>query len=103
MSVRGRRLTGMRSLFQRLVLARVWLTFVVLGLAFFGFGAGTVNLGLLLMANARFLSDNGWMAVMDGGLWQLLQLLATGFASMAAYVVFKTCEHRLSDWLGHAP
>ncbi|MEP7100263.1 MAG: hypothetical protein ABI781_07120 [Burkholderiales bacterium] len=93
----------MRSLFQRLVLARVWLTFVVLGLAFLGFGAGTVNLGLLLMANARFLADNGWMAVMDGGLWQLLQLLATGFASMAAYVVFKTCEHRLSDWLGHAP
>lgn len=103
MPVRVRRLTGMRSLFKRHVLARVWLTFVVLGLAFVGFGAGTVNLGLLLMANARFLTDNGWMAVMDGGLTQLLELLASGYASMAAYVVFKTCEHRLSDWLGHPP
>ena len=103
MPARGRRLNAMRSLFQRLVLARVWLTFVVLGLAFLGFGLGTINLGLLLMANTRFLAENGWMAVMDGGLLQLLELLANGFASMAAYIVFKTCEHRLSDWLGHAP
>ena len=92
----------MPTLFQRWVLSRIWLTFIVLGLAFVGFGAGTVNLGLLLMANARFLANNGWMAVMDGGLVQLLQLIATGFASMASYVVFKTCEHRLSAWLGYS-
>ena len=92
----------MRSLFQRYVLARVWLTFVVLGLAFLGFGAGTVNLGLLVVANARFLGDNGWMAVVDGGLQQLLELLASGYLSMGAYIVFKTCEHRLSGWLGQA-
>ena len=82
-------------------MTRIWLTFVVLGLAFLAFGAGTVNLGLALMANARFLSEYGWMGVMDGGLAQLLELLASGYVSMAAYVVFKTCEHRLSDWLGH--
>jgi hypothetical protein len=38
----------------------------VLGLAFLGSGAGTVNLGLLPMANARFLADNGWRAAMVG-------------------------------------
>ena len=91
----------MRALFQRLVLSRVWLTFIVLGIAFFGFGAGTVNLGLLLMQSTRFLGENGWRAVMDGGLAQLAELIATGYLSMASYVVFKTCEHRLSGWLGH--
>ena len=90
-------------LFQRLVLSRLWLTFIVLGLSFLAFGVGTLNLGLLLMANTRLLSEYGWQAVMDGALRQLLELAATGYLSIAAYVVFKTCEHRLSDWLGHGP
>lgn len=91
----------MPVLFQRFVLSRLWLTFVVLGLALFAFGAGTLNLGLLLMANTRFIGENGWRAVMDGGLMQLLELIASGYLSMAAYVVFKACEHRLSGWLAH--
>ncbi len=91
----------MNTLFQRLVLSRLWLTFVVLGLSFFAFGAGTVNLGRLFMANAQLLGEYGWQAVMDGALRQLLELVVTGYVSVAAYVVLKTCEHRLSDWLGH--
>ena len=93
----------MNTLFQRLVLSRLWLTFLVLGLSFLAFGAGTVNLGLLFMANARLLSEHGWEAVVDGGLRQLVELTFSGYLSMAAYVVFKACEHRLSDWLGHEP
>lgn len=93
----------MNTLFQRLVLSRLWLTFVVLGLSFLAFGGGTVNLGLLLMANARLLSENGWAAIRDGGLQQLLELSLSGYLSMVAYVVFKTCEHRLSWWLGNGP
>jgi hypothetical protein len=54
------------------------------------------------MANVHLLGDYGWQAVRDGGLRQLIELLATGYASVGAYVVFKTCEHRLSDWLGHS-
>ncbi len=91
----------MNTLFQRLVLSRLWLTFVVLGLSFLAFGVGTLNLGLLLMANARLLGEYGWQAITDGALRQLLELAATGYLSIAAYVVFKTCEHRLSEWLGH--
>jgi len=90
-------------LFQRIVLSRLWLTFIVLGLSFLAFGVGTLSLGLLLMANTRLLSEYGWQAVMDGALRQLLELVATGYLSIAAYVVFKTCEHRLSDWLGCGP
>ena len=90
----------MRALFQRVVLSRLWLTFIVLGLSFFVFGAGTLNLGLLLMANLHLLADAGWQAVTDGALQQLIELVVTGYLSIAAYVVFKTCEHRLSNWLG---
>ena len=88
--------------FQKWVLSRLWLTFVVLGVSFAAFAASTVNLGFLFMANARLLDQYGWQAVMDGALRQLVELVLTGYASLAAYVVFKTCEHRLSDWLGGA-
>ena len=91
------------ALFQRVVLKRLWLTFVVLGLSFLAFGIGTLNIGLLLMANLHLLGEYGWQAIMDGALRQLLELAATGYLSIAAYVVFKACEHRLSDWLGHGP
>jgi hypothetical protein len=89
------------TLFQRWVLTRLWLTFVVLGLSFLAFGVGTLNIGLLLMANLNLLGEYRWQAIMDGALRQLLELTATGYFSIAAYVVFKACEHRLSDWLGH--
>jgi hypothetical protein len=32
---------------------------------------------------------------MDGGLEQLLELLLTGYACIAAYVVLKVCEYSL--------
>ncbi len=89
----------MRAWFQRVVLARLWLTYIVLGLAFFAFGAGSLNIVYMFQANLRLLLDYGWRGVMEGGALQLLELLATGYASLAAYVVFKACEHRLSHWL----
>jgi hypothetical protein len=89
----------MKPWFHRVVLRRRWLSFVVMGLAFFGFGVGTLNLFLLLQANAALLFEHGWLAVMEGGLRQLTELLVTGYVSMAAYVVFKACEHRLTHWL----
>jgi len=90
----------MSATFQRWILSRLWLTFIVLGVSFFIFAATTVNLGRLLLASSRLLSDYGWQAVMDGALRQLIELVVTGYLSMAAYIVFKTCEHRLSNWLG---
>jgi hypothetical protein len=90
----------MSAAFQRWVLSRLWLTFIVLGVSFFIFGAATVNLGRLFLANSRLLSDYGWQAVMDGAATQSIQLVITGYLGMAAYIVFKTCEHRLSNWLG---
>ena len=85
--------------FRRVVLARAWLTFVILGLSFFVFGVGSLNLFYLLRANTQLLVAYGWQAALDGGLQQFLELLVTGYSSMAAYVVFKACEHALVDRL----
>jgi len=85
----------MQRWFNEVVLSRRWATFIVLGLAFFCFGAGTLNLFVLLRANAALIAAHGWQAIMDGGLRQLLELLLTGYASVAAYVVLKVCEYAL--------
>ena len=85
--------------FQRLVLSRVWLSFLVLGLAFFVFGVGSLNLFYLLRANTNLVFEHGWTALMDGAAEQLGELLVTGYLSMAAYVIFKACEYRLAHWL----
>ena len=89
----------LRRHFQRVVLARPWLTFVVLGLAFSAFGIVTLNLVHLLRANVELILDNGVMALADGGALQLVELVANGYLAMLAYVVMKTCEHALSHWL----
>ena len=71
--------------------------FIVMGVALLVFGIDSVNLLHLITDNARFILENGWMAVVvRGGLWQLLGLLANAYVAMAAYVVLKTCEHALS-------
>jgi hypothetical protein len=82
----------MHGWFGRVVLARRWVTFIVLGLAFFVFGVGTLSLFMLLQANLALLADYGWQAVRDGGALEILQLLVTGYLALAAYVVFKACE-----------
>lgn len=85
----------MKRWFQRTVLSRRPLTFVVMGLSFFIFGAGTLNLFRLLQANLALIGEHGTQALADGALEQLAELLLTGYGALAAYVVFKTCEHAL--------
>ena len=85
--------------FQRTVLSRRWLTFLVMGFAFFVFGAGTYNIFMLFKANAELIATYGWQALMDGAARQLIELVVTGYLSMAAYIVFKACEYRLTHAL----
>ena len=86
----------MKHWFRRIVLSRRWLTFLVMGLAFFVFGVGTYNIFMLLSGNIALIANHGWMALMDGAARQFVELIVTGYLSMAAYVVFKTCEYRLA-------
>ena len=89
--------------FHRVVLARLWATYLCLGISFFLFGAGTLNIVCRLRANTDLLWTHGWQAVMDGGLQQLAELLLTGYLAMAAYIIFKACEYRLVNWLKEEP
>jgi predicted PurR-regulated permease PerM len=81
--------------FQRAVLSRRWLSFLVLCLAFAAFGVGTYNLFNLLKLNLELIAEHGFLALMEGALQQLAELMGTLFVSMLAYIVFKACEHRL--------
>jgi hypothetical protein len=94
---------ALKRWFHRVVLSRLWLSYVVMSLAFFAFGIGTLNLFFLLRANGNLLLDHGWQAVVDGGAMQFAELLVSGFTAMAAYVVFKACEYRLVHWLADPP
>jgi hypothetical protein len=93
----------MRRWFHRTVLSRRGPAFIVMGLAFFGFGVGTLNLFMLLKANAELFAGYGWQAVLDGGLQQLAELLLTGYVSLVCYLVFKSCEYTLVRHLSDAP
>ncbi len=88
-----------KAWFQRVILRRHGLCFVVMGLSFFGFGVGTLNLIYVFQANANLLLAHGWQALRDGGFIQLLEILMTGYASLLAYIVFKACEYRLAHGL----
>lgn len=87
---------------DRIVFRRAWLTFVVLVASFLVFGAGTYNLFLLLKANLELIAGHGWQALGDGAAQQFVELMITAAFSMAAYVVFKACEHRLVQRLCHS-
>lgn len=66
--------------------------FVVMTLSFIAFGLLTLDLVRLVTANAAFLFDNGWQGLLDGGLRQLLELLASCVGAMVAWLLFKLCE-----------
>jgi hypothetical protein len=85
--------------FRHAILARPWAAFLTLAVSFVVFGAGSLNLLYLFKANFELLVNYGWQAAMDGGLQQLFELIVTGLLSLAAYVVFKACEHALIDAL----
>jgi predicted PurR-regulated permease PerM len=80
---------------ERVVFRRVWLTFITLAASFLVFGAGTYNLFLLLKANLELIAEHGTQALADGAAQQFVELIATAALSMAAYILFKACEHRL--------
>lgn len=69
--------------------------FVLLTLSFIVFGALSLDLIRLFGANASFLLAHGWAAVLEGGVRQLFELVLSATLAMAAYLLFKLCEHAL--------
>lgn len=66
---------------------------------FMAFGLLTLDLVRLVSANAAFVAENGWQGLQDGGLRQLLELLASSIGAMAAWLLFKVCETLLVQGL----
>jgi len=66
--------------------------FGLMVLSFIAFGLLTLDLVRLVGANVALLSDYGWQGLQDGGLRQLLELLASSVGAMAAWLLFKLCE-----------
>ena len=61
------------------------------------FAWNSYNLFQTAMANLNFLRTYGWMAVMDGGVTQLMTLVLYGYLSLAFFIGFKACEVELVD------
>ena len=78
---------------------RWWWALALMGLAFLLFGLASANLVHSLMANSEFLLAYGLDAVREGGLRQLLELVASAYLAVACYVVFKLCEKVLVERL----
>ena len=78
---------------------RWWLAFILMGVSFVLFGLVTLNLLHTLSANLEFLSNYGFDAVREGGLAQLLEMIASGYFAAACYVAFKLCEKILVERL----
>ncbi len=55
----------------------------------------TLNLFQMSMANIGFIRDYGWVAVMEGALWQLGEIAVSAAISMLSYIGFKICEGEL--------
>ena len=87
------------SRFYLFLSRRWWLAFILMGLSFVVFGLVTLNLLHTLGANLEFLSSYGFEAVREGGLWQLVGLVVSGYAAAASYVLFKLCEKVLVERL----
>jgi len=73
----------------------VILILLIAGILIIIFAYATLNLFQTAMANVRFLREFGWLAVQEGGLIQLAQILMNGIIAMLSYIGFKLCESEL--------
>jgi hypothetical protein len=71
------------------------LTLFLMGLFGFGFGVVSLNIFAMLHANFGLIARHGAMALFDGALLQLLELILFGYLALVFYVMFKTCEYIL--------
>ncbi len=65
------------------------------------FAWNSYGLIMVAMANFDFLTRWGLMAVMEGGLWQSLELALKSLVALFSYLGFKGIEHELIHrWRG---
>ena len=75
--------------------------YLLMTVAFISFGLLSLDLVKVVSANAGYLWMNGWDGLVDGGFRQLVELCVNSLVAIAAYLVFKLCEHALLHRLSH--
>ena len=85
----------MFSRLNRILTCHWFVTLVLLGVFGLAFGLVSLNIFSLLHANFALIAQHGAMALMDGALRQLLELIGYGYLSALFWVLFKSCEHAL--------
>lgn len=88
------------SLFKWLV-QHYFATYVLMSVSFLLFGAFSLHLAHYATANADYILENGWAGLVDGGFAQILHILSRILLAIAAYLVFKLCEHALIERVAH--
>lgn len=83
------------SRFYAWLLAHRIACFMLMTVAFLCFGLLSLDLVRIVSANAGFLWSHGWDGLLDGGLRQLVELVLSAFGAIAAWLLFKLCEHAL--------
>lgn len=83
------------------LLAHPLVSFAAMTLGFLVFAGITLDLARVLLQNLRFLSEHGWDAVREAGLWQLLGLALQASLGLLAYLVFKLNEYVLVQRMIH--
>lgn len=73
----------------------VFTVLVIAGILTVIFAYATLNLFQMSMANIGFIREYGWIAVMEGALWQLAQIILSAAVALLSYVGFKICESEL--------
>lgn len=84
---------------SRILTAHWTLTLLIMMGAALIFGLSTLNLYTLVQANFSLIARHGSMALLEGGLLQMLELSAYGVVGVLAYVVVKACERVLVERL----
>ncbi len=89
----------MRLSLQKIITFHWFTTFVLMGAFSLAGALASYNLFLMFSANFHFLHEHGVMAVMEGALVQLSELLLDGFFALLMYLGFKACERVLVEKL----
>ena len=76
-------------------------TYVLMVCLFILFGLLSLDLVKYFSANANYLREFGLEALWNDGLRQLIELTATAFIAVLAYLGFKLCEHALIERAAH--
>jgi hypothetical protein len=68
------------------------LTLFLMGLFGLGFGLVSINIFAMLHANFGLIARHGAMALVDGALLQMIELVLYGYLALVFYVLLKACE-----------